>query len=47
MVAALAATIVARMDPKTTLRESDSAKAHVDLAALHFFDPETGASVRS
>ena len=46
-VAALAATIVARMDPKTTLRESDSAKVHVDLAALHFFDPETGASVRS
>jgi multiple sugar transport system ATP-binding protein len=46
VVAALAATIVARLDPKTTLRESDSAKVHVDLTALHFFDPETGASLR-
>jgi multiple sugar transport system ATP-binding protein len=47
VIAALAATIVARMDPKTTLRESDSAKVHVDLTAMHFFDPQTGASLRS
>jgi multiple sugar transport system ATP-binding protein len=38
--------VVARMDPKTTLTENQSAKVHVDLAALHFFDPETGASLR-
>jgi multiple sugar transport system ATP-binding protein len=47
VVAGAAATIVARMDPKTTLRESESAKVHVDLAALHFFDPETGATLRA
>ena len=47
VVAGLAATIVARMDPRTTLAEHESAKVHVDLAALHFFDPETGASLRT
>jgi multiple sugar transport system ATP-binding protein len=46
VVAGVAATIVARIDPKTTLREGESAKMHVDLAALHFFDPETGTSLR-
>ncbi len=46
-VAALAATIVARMDPRTTLREGERARIHVDLAALHFFDPETGATLRT
>jgi multiple sugar transport system ATP-binding protein len=46
VVAGIAATIVARMDPRTTLRESESAKVHVDLTALHFFDPETGATLR-
>jgi multiple sugar transport system ATP-binding protein len=40
------ATVVARMDPRTTLTENQSAKVHVDLAALHFFDPETGVSLR-
>ena len=44
--AALAATIVARMDPRTTLREGERARVHVDLAALHFFDPDTGATLR-
>jgi multiple sugar transport system ATP-binding protein len=42
----LSAAIVARMDPRTTLTESQSAKVHVDLSALHFFDPETGESLR-
>jgi multiple sugar transport system ATP-binding protein len=42
----LSAAIVARMDPRTTLAESQAAKVHVDLAALHFFDPQTGASLR-
>jgi multiple sugar transport system ATP-binding protein len=46
VVAGLAETIVARMDPRTTLTENQSAKVHVDLAALHFFDPETGESLR-
>jgi multiple sugar transport system ATP-binding protein len=45
-VATLAATIVARMDPRTALREGERARVHVDLAALHFFDPDTGATLR-
>ncbi len=44
--AALAAMIVARMDPRTTLCEGERARVHVDLTALHFFDPETGATLR-
>ena len=43
---ALAATIVARMDPRTTLQVGEQARVQVDLAALHFFDPETGTSLR-
>ena len=42
----LAATIVARMDPRTTLQVGERAQVQVDLAALHFFDPETGTSLR-
>jgi multiple sugar transport system ATP-binding protein len=42
----LASTIVARMDPRTTLQVGDRARVKVDLAALHFFDPATGASLR-
>jgi hypothetical protein len=34
------------MDPRTTLHVGEQAKVHVDLAALHFFDPATGASLR-
>jgi len=45
-VAPLTAAIVARMDPRTTLAESQTAKVHVDLSALHFFDPDTGESLR-
>jgi multiple sugar transport system ATP-binding protein len=33
--------LVARMDPRTTVREGEAAKIAVDLAALHFFDPDT------
>jgi multiple sugar transport system ATP-binding protein len=43
---ALAATIVARLDPRTTLQVGERARVQVDLAALHFFDPETGTSLR-
>src|SRR5215470_8672272 len=46
VASALAATIVARMDPRTTLQVGERARVQVDLAALHFFDPETGASLR-
>jgi multiple sugar transport system ATP-binding protein len=42
----LSAAIVARMDPRTMLAESQTAKVHVDLSALHFFDPETEESLR-
>jgi hypothetical protein len=42
----LAAAIVARMDPRTTLQVGERAQVQVDLAALHFFDPETGTSLR-
>jgi multiple sugar transport system ATP-binding protein len=41
----LAATVVARMNPRTRLREGDRARVHVDVTALHFFDPGTGASL--
>jgi multiple sugar transport system ATP-binding protein len=44
---ALAATIVARMDPRTKLQVGDRARVQVDLGALHFFDPETGANLRA
>jgi hypothetical protein len=34
------------MDPRTTLQVGEQAQVQVDLAALHFFDPETGTSLR-
>jgi multiple sugar transport system ATP-binding protein len=39
------ATIVARMDPTTALTEGQSARVHVDIAKLHFFDPGTSAAI--
>jgi multiple sugar transport system ATP-binding protein len=42
----VAGQAVHALDPRTTLAESQAAKVHVDLAALHFFDPQTGASLR-
>jgi hypothetical protein len=45
-VTPLAPAIVARMDPRTTLQVGERARVQVDLAALHFFDPETGTSLR-
>ena len=38
--------IVARLDPRTTIREGQPARVHVDLGSLHFFDPDTGESLR-
>jgi multiple sugar transport system ATP-binding protein len=43
---AVAATIVARMNPRTGLREGERARVHVDLTALHFFDPADGTSLQ-
>jgi multiple sugar transport system ATP-binding protein len=40
------ATLVARMDPQTTLAEGENARVHVDTTKLHFFDPASGAAIR-
>jgi multiple sugar transport system ATP-binding protein len=40
------ATIVARMDPATTLTEGQQARVHVNTARLHLFDPATGAAIK-
>jgi len=40
------ATLVARMDPQTTLAEGENARVHVNTTKLHFFDPATGAAIR-
>jgi multiple sugar transport system ATP-binding protein len=39
--------LVARMDPRTAVREGEAAKVAVDLSALHFFDPDTGQRIGS
>jgi multiple sugar transport system ATP-binding protein len=41
------ATMVARMDPRTAIREGDVARVLVDTGALHFFDRASGESIRS
>jgi multiple sugar transport system ATP-binding protein len=38
--------IIARLDPRTQIREGERARLHVDLDSLHFFDPDTGDSLR-
>jgi multiple sugar transport system ATP-binding protein len=40
------ATLVARMDPQTTLAEGENARVLVNTTKLHFFDPATGAAIR-
>jgi multiple sugar transport system ATP-binding protein len=40
------ATLIARLDPRTAIQAGGPARLHVDLAALHFFDPATGESLR-
>ena len=39
------ATLVARMDPQTTLAEGQDARVYVETTKLHFFDPATGAAI--
>jgi multiple sugar transport system ATP-binding protein len=38
--------IIARLDPRTAIREGERARVHVDLDSLHFFDRDTGDSLR-
>jgi multiple sugar transport system ATP-binding protein len=40
------ATMVARMNPKTAIKEGDVARVLVDTEALHFFDAVTGEAIR-
>ena len=40
------ATLVARMDPRTKIAVGDTAPVAVDADQLHFFDRDTGASIR-
>jgi multiple sugar transport system ATP-binding protein len=39
--------LVATMDPRTTVKEGEAAKIAVNLAALHFFDPDTSQRIGS
>jgi hypothetical protein len=39
--------IIARLDPRTTVGIDTDALLTVELERLHFFDPETGRSIRS
>jgi multiple sugar transport system ATP-binding protein len=41
------ATLVARMDPRTKIAVGDTAAVAVDADHLHFFDRQTGESIRS
>jgi multiple sugar transport system ATP-binding protein len=38
-------TMVGRFNPRTRVREGETAEVAVDTRALHFFDPETGAGI--
>jgi multiple sugar transport system ATP-binding protein len=40
------ATIVARLDPRSTITEGQVAAIAVNAAEMHFFEPQTGASLR-
>ncbi|MGO9079373.1 MAG: ABC transporter ATP-binding protein [Streptosporangiaceae bacterium] len=38
--------LVARMDPETAIAAGQRARVHLGLAHVHFFDPDSGASLR-
>ncbi|HUD39512.1 MAG TPA: sn-glycerol-3-phosphate ABC transporter ATP-binding protein UgpC [Streptosporangiaceae bacterium] len=40
------ATLIAKMDPRTTVEVGHTAAISVDCGQLHFFDPESGLSIR-
>jgi multiple sugar transport system ATP-binding protein len=42
---ATAETVVARLDPATTLTEGQDTELWVDVRAVHVFDPETGRNL--
>jgi hypothetical protein len=46
IVAAAAASGVARVDPRSAVRPHAPAVLQVDIERLHFFDPATGAAIR-
>jgi multiple sugar transport system ATP-binding protein len=39
------ATLVARLDPKSKIREGETTEVAVDTSAVGFFDPETGVAI--
>jgi glycine/D-amino acid oxidase-like deaminating enzyme len=39
------ATVVARLDPKSKIREGETTEVAVDTSAVGFFDPETGVAI--
>jgi len=38
-------TVVGRFDPRSKVKEDETAEVAVDTRALHFFDPETGLAI--
>jgi len=38
-------TVVGRFDPRSNVKENETAEVAVDTHALHFFDPETGLGI--
>jgi multiple sugar transport system ATP-binding protein len=38
-------TVVGRFDPRSQVKEDETAEVAVDTSALHFFDPETGLGI--
>ncbi len=41
------ATLVAKVDPRTSITVGQTAAVAVDVSHMHFFDPKTGQSIRS
>jgi multiple sugar transport system ATP-binding protein len=42
---AVETTVVGRFDPRSNVKEGETAEVVVDTRALHFFDPETGLGI--
>ena len=39
-------TLIAKMDPRTAIAVGETARIAVNCDQLHFFDPESGLSIR-